>query len=120
MEQVGVHGTPVITVFNKCDIANVESLPKRENSVCISAKTGAGMDTLRQMIEQELAKLKKTLTIGIPYDKGYLVDLVHSKGSVLSTSYENEYVKMKCRVDGELYGQVAPYILEEADGADGI
>lgn len=120
MEQVGVHGTPVITVFNKCDIANVESLPKRENSVCISAKTGAGMDTLRQMIEQELAKLKKTLTIGIPYDKGYLVDLVHSKGSVLSTSYENEYVKMKCRVDGELYGQVVPYILEEADGADGI
>ena len=47
---------PVLTVFNKHDRGVADALPPVPDSVAISAKTGEGLDLLRQRIKQALQK----------------------------------------------------------------
>jgi GTP-binding protein HflX len=113
MESMGVKDTPVITVFNKCDQVPGEAIPKRENAVAVSARTGENLSLLREMVEQELSRKKRTVLVGIPYDQGRLLDLLHSRGAVLEMEYQAEYTQVLCRVDEELYGQIAAYLLPQ-------
>lgn len=113
MESMGVHDTPVITVFNKCDLVPPELVPCRPGSVAISASTGENVDKLLAMVETELSKRKRTVVVGIPYSQGALLDVLHRGNAVLEMSYEPEYTRVVCRVDEELYGKVREYILAE-------
>ena len=54
IEQLAKPGVPVIRCYNKCDLLPDDDLPRETGSVCISAKTGAGVDELLKKIEQEL------------------------------------------------------------------
>ena len=56
IEQLAKPGVPVIRCYNKCDLLPNDDLPRETGSVCISAKTGAGVDELLKKIEQELGK----------------------------------------------------------------
>ena len=44
--------TPVIHIWNKSDMAGAQVLPQAEGDVCISAKTGAGLEALRMRLLQ--------------------------------------------------------------------
>jgi GTP-binding protein HflX len=57
--QLGVSDTPRLEVLNKCDIVNPDIRPRGENIVEISAKTGRGLDTLKEMIVRELSSPDK-------------------------------------------------------------
>ena len=46
IEQLAKPGVPVIRCYNKCDLLPDDDLPRETGSVCISAKTGAGVDEL--------------------------------------------------------------------------
>lgn len=54
IQELGVGKTPCLRVYNKCDVAPLTILPRSRNSVCISARTGEGMETLRGKIVEEL------------------------------------------------------------------
>ena len=54
IEQLGAGQTPVLRVYNKCDAAPLTILPRSRSSVSISAKTGEGMETLREKIAEVL------------------------------------------------------------------
>ena len=62
---------PKIYVLNKCDSAGSFDFPDISDSsrtVCISALTGEGTDTLLEVIDEELAKSKKTVTFLFPFE----------------------------------------------------
>lgn len=48
IEQLAKPGVPVIRCYNKCDLLPDDDLPRETGSVCISAKTGAGVDELQK------------------------------------------------------------------------
>ena len=50
VKALGAENIPTITVLNKCDIGKNDLLPDKENVVIVSAKTGQGMDILKQKI----------------------------------------------------------------------
>ena len=54
IEELGAGHTPVLRVYNKCDAAPLTILPRSRDSVSISAKTGEGMETLREKIAEVL------------------------------------------------------------------
>ena len=54
IEQLGAGKTPCLRVYNKCDAAPLTVLPRSRDSVCISARTGEGMETLRTKIAEVL------------------------------------------------------------------
>ena len=54
LEELGVEGTPVITVLNKCDAAPDAQNEPYKGCVRISAKTGYGLPRLLQTIAEAL------------------------------------------------------------------
>ncbi len=112
MREVGVKDTPIITVFNKCDAYHGEYALKRDMSVMISSRTGENMQELLAMIESELAKLKKELTVLIPYADGGVVALIHKRGDVLAEEYVEDGTRITLRADAQLYGNIEKYIID--------
>lgn len=61
LEDLGAGNKPMITVYNKCDVAGTDVvLPAVSNSVKISARTGQGTEALKNMIKQALFSGKKS------------------------------------------------------------
>ena len=64
---------PCLRVYNKCDLAFAGQMPREEDSVSISAKTGEGVARLLQAIDGKLDKGTRRVTIHLPYD----LSLIH-------------------------------------------
>ena len=61
LADLGAAGKPMITVSNKCDLGRQDKiLPKNTDCCHISARTGQGVDVLKQMIADKLFKGKKS------------------------------------------------------------
>ena len=58
LQKIGTSGKKIINVYNKIDISDKERLdiPIISDAVYISAKTGEGIDSLKQIISKELFK----------------------------------------------------------------
>ena len=55
IEQLGAARTPCLRVYNKCDaLPPLSLLPQERQSVCISARTGEGLEDLRARIVEAL------------------------------------------------------------------
>ena len=102
-------GVPVIRCYNKCDLLADEDLPRETGSVCISARTGAGVDELLQKIEQELGKGLHQAVFLLPYAMAGFVDTLHQNAKVLNVSYEENGIAVEAIVDEVLYGRLAAY-----------
>lgn len=57
LDQIGAHA-PIITVYNKSDKGIVDTLPVLKDSVVVSARTGEGVDELKQLIKTKLTEGK--------------------------------------------------------------
>ena len=87
LESLGAADTPVIEVYNKCDL-NTAIPHTRERAVAISAKTGMGIDALSAAIETELNRTQQRVELVIPYDKYNAIRVLHEIGTILSESHE--------------------------------
>ena len=112
--QLGAEGTPCIRVYNKCDVF-FGLLPREQNSVCISAKTGEGTAELLQMISEILGRSKHRAVFLIPYDKGALVQQLHDEAAVLSVEYADTGTRVEAVVKPELWARVRGYAVDAQD-----
>ncbi|WP_240506891.1 GTPase HflX [Thermoactinospora rubra] len=98
----GALDVPEIIVINKADAASQEvldRLSRRErNSVVVSARTGAGIDRLMRMIEDQLPRLDHEVVMLVPYERGDLVSRAHREGEVLSVDHTPEGTVLHARV----------------------
>lgn len=87
IRELGAETLPRIDVYNKADLVCGEILPHGEQAVCLSAKTGEGMDELLRKIDKLLDKGTRRMMLHIPYDKGNLLDLLYREAKVESVEY---------------------------------
>ena len=106
--QLAKPGVPVISCYNKCDLAE-DMLPHGEDVVCISARTGEGLDALRTLTEKKLDQGLHRVKLRIPYSAAGLVDTLHAQARVLSCEYMPEGVAAEVVADAVLYGRVRQY-----------
>lgn len=106
--QLGADSTPCIRVYNKCDLFR-GLLPREQNSVCISAKTGEGTSDLLKMVSDILGRSKHRAVFLIPYDKGTLVQLLHDEAAVLSVDYTESGTRVEAVVKPDLWAKVREY-----------
>ena len=85
--ELGVSETPRLEVFNKCDLFPSDILPRGEDMVSISAKTGEGVDKLLAAIEKRLDTGVRRVTIHLPYDKGGMLDTLYKDAKVERVEY---------------------------------
>lgn len=107
----------VLTVFNKIDkVPDNESLLKElgtiENSVCISAKQGLGLNELLNLIESNLAINSLNIELLIPYEETIKAAKLHEDANVINEEYTAEGIKIRVLIFSELLKNYKKYIIE--------
>ena len=90
LEELGCSDKPIITVLNKCDLANDVSIPLVGNSVRVSAKTGEGLGELLEKIAAALPPTRKRVKILLPFSMGGAGAELRKTGVVHSEEYTAE------------------------------
>ena len=111
--KLGAGTTPCIRVYNKCD-RYLGVLPRGEDTVCISAKTGEGTAELVRRIAEILGKESRRVTLLLPYDKAGVAETLRREAAVLSVEYGEAGVTVEAVVKPELWGLVREYV-QDAD-----
>jgi len=102
-----------LLVVNKIDAANELQLARLRHllpdAVFCSARTGEGVDVLRERIAELLPKPEVELDLLVPYAQGSLVARVHAEGEVLAEEHTPEGTRLRARVGPELATAALPY-----------
>ena len=109
LRKLGVKDKPVITVFNKQDVADPEEVLKDLNAdkcIGISALTGQGLDELAESVEKILLSQRKVLDVVIGFMDGGLLQMIRKDGTILEEEYIPEGIRVKAYVPDEIYGKV--------------
>lgn len=110
LRQLEVGDKTVITVFNKTDRLEKPSVLKDLHSdyqVQISAKTGAGLQELTDILEMILRNRKVYLERVYPYQEAGRIQAIRRYGQLLSEEYREDGIFITAYVPAELYGNLA-------------
>lgn len=111
IRSLGAAETPRLEVFNKCDLAPMDILPHGEDRVWVSARTGEGLDRLREQILKRLDAGKCRVVISLPYSQGGLLDQLYREATVEQVEYA-ETIQVTALCDRKTIGRVRDYITE--------
>ena len=113
LKDLGAENVPVLTVLNKCDLAEIPPMTLDKQTAAISAKDGIGLETLLQKIALNLPETHKHLQMILPYDKAGLASEIRINGKVLEEEYRAEGVFLDAQVDIKICHKVQDYIVKE-------
>ena len=108
LRELKVEGKKIITLLNKQDIAQGETLRdfRADYTLKISAKTGEGLDELLDLLEKILAEEQIYIERLFPYEEAGKIQLIRKYGQLLSEEYTENGIAVKGRVPMEIYGNV--------------
>ena len=115
LKELGGEGKPVITVYNKCDIASSYLLPVTKNTVKISALNGVGIDSLLECISENMPATKKRVLLLIPFSLGSLANEIRNTSRILREEYRPEGVFFDAVVDLQIMYKILDYITTEKE-----
>lgn len=107
--QLGAQQTPCIKVYNKCD-AYMGILPHGEDIVCLSAKSGEGVQELVEKLSKLLDRGNHHVELKIPYANAGIADLLNREASVLKLEYTDEGIEAEVIVPPEVFGKIKRFI----------
>lgn len=112
LRELGAEHTPVITVMNKCDlIPSIYDVVTMGKTVCISAKTGEGVENLLTEMEKALSRKRMRATLLIPFDKGGILAEIRQNGQVLSEEYLPEGTRAEVVAEANDLEKYKPYFV---------
>lgn len=109
LKNLGIQDKPVITVFNKQDcIAEPVVLRdfQADETVCLSAITGEGLDQLESCIEKALRGEKTALWHVFSYQEASKLQMIRKYGELLSEEYLEEGIFVKAYVPIRIYKEL--------------
>ena len=109
IEKLGAQQTPCIRVFNKCD-AYAGILPHGEDIVCLSARTGEGVQELVEKLSAILDRGSRRVSVRIPYSDAGIVDLLNREAAVESIEYTDNGIEAVATVPPEVFGRIKRFI----------
>ncbi len=112
IHSLGAWETPRLEVFNKCDLCPGDILPHGEDRVAVSARTGAGLDKLRQEMVRRLDAGKRKVTLSIPYDQGGVLDRLYREARVEAVEY-GDAILVTAVCTPKTLGQLREYVARE-------
>lgn len=104
---IGAADVPSIMVFNKIDVPYSKTIllafrRRYPGSVCVSGRTGAGLDELRAGIEAVIARGRCRYEVRFPVADGALNAFIRSRVPVLAERYRGARAALTVEADGEL------------------
>ena len=108
--ELGAEKTPCVLVYNKCDKVQFDIFPNNVNSVMISAKTGAGLDLLKEKIVEELAKTMHHVSFLLPYNSSKTLDMLYKNADVKRAEYKEQGIEIEVLCDGRVYDKLSEWV----------
>lgn len=106
----GASDIPEMIVLSKSDLADpvdIVALRSRyPGAIAVSAKTGEGIEELKETIAEALPRPSVRVNLTVPFTRGDLVSKVHSDGEILSENYTEHGVELVANVDAELAAEL--------------
>ena len=126
LTELGAGEKPILYVFNKCEagfpsesLGEVRRLTagERRDTVFISAKTGAGLTSLAEKLEEMIDTLrgKRHLLLFIPPEKGAVTSVIYQLGDDVEVSYVPDGILVTVTADDVLYGKMREYIVTKEE-----
>ncbi len=109
LADLGCEGIPVVTVYNKCDLAPDIYKTSDDNTVYISAKEGRGLDDLLQAITAALPETAKRMKLLVPFTQAGLLAKIRDEGVIYSEDYTADGIEVDALVDIKLISACEPY-----------
>ncbi len=116
--ELGAGGTLQMLIYNKCDGLAIlpyggnEERLRALDSVCISAKTGQGIEEFLSRLEEKVNALSREVKFLFSFDMQSAVNALFRRATVISSEYTDRGTEIVARVDEELYGKYKDYIVE--------
>jgi GTPase len=115
LAEIGARDVPEIIVFNKADAADeieLKGLQLAEpQSVVVSARTRAGLDSLLDAIERLLPRPSREVSVVVPYSRGDLVARAHQHGEVLRVEHTGVGTELCARVPAGLAAELDRFVV---------
>ena len=105
LQELGVTDKKVITLFNKCDRLEGGEIYqdfRADRTLRISAKTGYGLDRLRETLEEVLREGKVLFRHTFPYDKAGEIQRIRKYGELLCEDYREDGIYVEAYVPADL------------------
>ena len=109
LRQMGAEGKPVITLFNKQDRLEKEESHKdfqADYSIATSAKTGQGLDKLKAALLEIIRRDQIYVERLYPFADAGKIQMIRSKGQLLSEEYLPEGIQIKAYVPQDVNGKL--------------
>ncbi len=111
LKDLGLADRPPLVVLNKVDrfaddrarAALAEEFPP---ALVISARTGEGLEALRDSLRRAASARWRRVRVTIPYGKGALVQRVRERGALLRTEYGEAGITLEANVPPELAAEL--------------
>ena len=110
---------PEIIALNKADAADPFVVQRMRNThrdvVVVSARTGEGIDELKQRISEAIPRPDHVLDLLVPYTDGDIVSRLHGwDAEILRTEYLGEGTHLLVKVREDLAGELQRYVWQDA------
>ena len=109
LKQLGVENKKVITLFNKQDLClDKEQLRdfQADHILNISARTGEGLEKVKEILEQTLREDQVYIERLYPYEQAGKISVIRKHGQVLQEEYLPEGISVKAYIPMENYHTV--------------
>ena len=106
---IGAAETPRLIVPNKIDVAErVPAYPAGGNEgVCaISARTGAGIERLLEVVGRVLDRGKQQIRLTLPQSESAIIPFLRARGRILAEEYGERDVRVTALVSAKISGQL--------------
>lgn len=108
LRQLGATGKKVITLLNKQDLEATAQIRdfRADYTVKISARTGQGLEEVREIFQKLLSEDKIYVERLFPYQEAGKIQLIREFGQLLSEEYTGDGIMVKGRVPREIYPRI--------------
>ena len=109
LDHLGVKNKKILTLFNKIDIRTDDDPLqdfRADHVLQISATENAGLDAVKDVLQEMLREDKIYIERVIPYAQAGVLQLVRNKGELVSEEYVPEGISIRTYVPMEVYGKL--------------
>lgn len=117
LREIDAADVPELLVFNKADLepeVAADLVADHPGSVAVSAVTGEGIDRFLHVLGDRLRARTSLVDLLVPYGRGDVIASVHREGEVVSTTEEDDALRIRARLSDASAGRLAEFVVSSA------
>lgn len=111
LKELGVGETPILYVYNKCDLPTSEFLVPKDPHVFISVKDHLHLDDLEEAMARILYQDEERLHLLIPYEEGRLYQRLRQETTLIKERFAAEGIHLLIEAPAYYREQLKEYLI---------